>query len=152
MSADQLFPTMPVPPVTVRRTTNWTPTILAVALGVIVAVVAVVALHGRGVELAKAQASLHAAQATITTQSNKLASTQSDLASTKTSLSAAQSHLSSARSALSVALRCASATLHSWYSTIYLSYSLTGVALQRAVNSRACKAVRAVQVHAGNLT
>lgn len=149
MKTEDLFPSMPAPPVAAHRTMNWIPTILAGGLGFVVAVVAVAAFHTRSVELTRTQASLRSAQATVTSQAADLATTRADLASAKSSLNSAQSDLSSAQGALEIALRCANSALHAWSSTTYLSYTFTGLALQRAVNSPACQAVRTAQLSSG---
>jgi hypothetical protein len=132
-----------------RTRTNWTATLVAGGVGLLMAVTAIFFLQSRSSELARTRESLSSAQATVSSQSGELNTTRDALSSARASLSSTQSDLHNANGALRITLRCAAATLAAWYSTTNDTYTMTGLVLQRAVNSRACRDVRRAENASG---
>lgn len=129
-----------------RSRTNWTATLVAGGLGLVVAIASIFMLQSRSSELARTQERLRSSQATVSSQASHLEKARDELSSTRGSLSSTRSDLDSANGALRVSMRCATATLDAWYSTTNDSYTVTGFALQRAVHSRACRVVHRAQL------
>lgn len=142
-----------------RSRTNWTATLVAGGLGLLVAITAIVMLQSRSSELARTrselattQESLRSGQATVSSQANQLDTLRSDLSSTRASLNSTKSDLKNANGALRLSVRCATATLDAWYSTTNDSYTVTGFALERAVHSSACRLVHGAQLNSYGTT
>lgn len=153
MQTQEMIPVMPPPPqVRPERKMNWTYTIVAGGLGLLVAVVSIVMLQTRSAELARTRESLSSIQATVATQASDLDSARSNLRSTKATLASARSDLRDTKSALNLTYRCAASTLNAWYSTTNDSYTVTGFALQRAVKSFACRTVHTAHMSASGST
>jgi uncharacterized phage infection (PIP) family protein YhgE len=154
MQTQPYAPPLPqAPELRPRSRTNWVATVVAGGLGLLVAIALIVVLSSRTSELARTQKSLRSANATVSSQASELDSQASDLDRARADLSSATDSLSSTRSdldtannALDLTFRCATATLDAWYSTTNDSYTVTGYALETAVDSPACRAVHGTQV------
>jgi hypothetical protein len=155
MQTQTYLPPVPMAPDPPRqRRTNWTPTLVAGGVGLLVAIALVVLLLGRSSELASAREELRSEQATVTSQrielesqARELDAVRDDLSSATASLSSTRSDLRSANSALNVTIRCATKTLEAWYSTTGYSYTVTGYALERAIRSSPCRVVHSADVN-----
>jgi multidrug resistance efflux pump len=145
------LPQAPVP--RARPRTNWTATLVAGGVGLLLAIMLIVMLVSRNSELARTRESLRSAQATVSSQASQLDTTRDALSTAEASLSSTRSDLETARfdldsvnEALDVTMRCAAATLNAWYSTTNDSYETTGYALQAAIDSSACRVVHQGQL------
>jgi hypothetical protein len=128
----------PVPPipqqVVVKKQWGWA--IGAIVLAVMVGLVGTLAYASVNGDLDRTRTELVSAQ-------SELASANSELDRTEKALTKARKELRSEENLGRILSNCSVRLLGAWYQTLNFSYAVTGVALQRAVNSRVCAVPRA---------
>lgn len=122
-------PFPPFPQQVVRNRWGWV--IGAVAFAVIASVLG-------GFLYVSARGDVDEANARLESVRSDLASTNDELAGTQKKLTHTRKELKSSEGVRRIVINCSFRLLASWYRTLNDSYEVTGLVLQRAVNSAAC--------------
>lgn len=144
----EYWPRSPEPRVVTKQ--NWAGTIIAGGVALLVLVASGFLYFSVKSDLGETEADLAAVEDTLEQTEDELrtAEDEADLSQTRlrniqADLADTKEELASKGRTLDDALGCSYRMLAAWFETTTLSYSTTGLALQRAVFSRACAVSRA---------
>ena len=142
------LPRSPEPRVVVKQ--NWVGTIVAGGVALLVLVASGFLYFSVKSDLSRTEAELAAVEDTLDQREDELQSAENDLEVSRNQLSNTQGNLDETKEELASrertlddALGCSYRMLAAWFETTNYSYTVTGLALQRAVSSRACQVSRA---------
>ena len=125
------------------RGPNRTPIIVAVAVAVLIAVVAGLLYADVRGDLRSAEEELEEARTRADDVNSVLGGTREELRTSDDELRETRQELRERTQSLSLSSRCLVQMFDAWYDTLDLSFTATGFALSRAVQSGACQIPRA---------
>lgn len=140
-------PRPPEPRVVTKQ--NWVGTIIAGGVALLVLVASGFLYFGVKSDLDETETELAAVENTLQGTEDELQASQDDLDATQTTLRNTEGDLADAKEelatnerALNSVAKCSVRMLAAWFETTNYTYTVTGVALQRAIFSRACAVSR----------
>jgi hypothetical protein len=130
-------PVVQASPTTTRRQRGWVGTLLASLLAVAIAIAGALLYTDARSDLRDAKTSLAASQERVRTLNTTISQTRGTLSKTKDDLA------TSNQTARTLG-HCVRTLFGAWFNTTHLSYTATGLAVQRAVYSHPCQIPRLV--------